>query len=115
MQTHSLWMNFRNRDVLQRVILEETGKEDVVLKHVHGVASVGVHLVHGKKELSDAFRQEETAENMFGETENRLLLQERIFGEEYIVNTISRNGVPALTSVFRYYKKECRIHEKSIW
>ena len=86
--------------------LEETGKEDVVLKHVHGVASVGVHLVHGKKELSDAFRQEETAENMFGETENRLLLQERIFGEEYIVNTISRNGVPALTSVFRYYKKQ---------
>ena len=52
------------------------------------------------------FRQEETAENMFGETENRLLLQERIFGEEYIVNTISRNGIPALTSVFRYYKKQ---------
>lgn len=86
--------------------LEETGREDVVLKHVHGVASVGVHLVHGKKELSDAFRQEETAENMFGEAENRLLLQERIFGEEYIVNTVSRNGVPALTSVFRYYKKQ---------
>ncbi len=85
--------------------LEETGKEDIVLKHVHGVASVGVHLVHGKKELLDAFRQEKEAENMFGEAENRLLLQERIFGDEYIVNTISRNGVPALTSVFRYYKK----------
>ena len=33
------------------------------------------------------------------------MLQERIFGDEYIVNTISRDGVPALTSVFRYYKK----------
>lgn len=88
------------------MFLEKTGNEDVVLKHVHGVASVGVHLVHGKEELLAAFRQEETAENMFGESENRLLLQERIFGEEYIVNTISRNGVPALTSVFRYYKKQ---------
>ena len=88
------------------LFLEKTGAEDVVLKHVHGVASVGVHLVHGKEELLAAFRREEKAENMFGEAENRLLLQERIFGEEYIVNTVSRNGVPALTSVFRYYKKQ---------
>jgi biotin carboxylase len=88
------------------LFLEKTGKQDVVLKHVHGVASVGVHLVCGREELAAALRQEETAENMFGETENRLMLQERIFGEEYIVNTVSRNGVPALTSVFRYYKKQ---------
>ena len=26
--------------------MEKTGSEDLVLKHVHGVASVGVHLVH---------------------------------------------------------------------
>lgn len=86
--------------------MEKTGSEDLVLKHVHGVASVGVHLVHGREELEASFRQEETAENMFGETKNPLLLQERIFGEEYIVNTISRNGIPALTSVFRYFKKQ---------
>jgi hypothetical protein len=86
--------------------MEKTGLEDVVLKHDHGVASVGVHMVHGREEVREAFRQEETAENMFGDEENRLMLQERIFGEEYIVNTISRNGIPALTSVFRYYKKQ---------
>ena len=85
--------------------LEKTGTEDVVLKHDHGVASVGVHLVHGKEDLLIAFKQEENAENMFGEEENHLLLQERVFGDEYIVNTISRNGHPAMTSVFRYYKK----------
>ena len=84
----------------------EAGTEDVVLKHDHGVASVGVHLVRGRQEVLDAFRQEENAESMFGEEETRLMIQERIFGEEYIVNTISRNGVPALTSVFRYYKKQ---------
>ena len=88
------------------LFLDKMGMEDVVLKHDHGVASVGVHLVHGKEELLAAFRQEKTAENMFGEAENRLLLQERIFGEEYVVNTVSRNGVPALTSVFRYHKKQ---------
>ena len=86
--------------------MEKTGLEDVVLKHDHGVASVGVHMVHGREKVLEAFRQEETAENMFGDEENRLMLQERIFGEEYIVNTISRNGIPALTSVFRYYKKQ---------
>lgn len=86
--------------------LKTTGTDDVVLKHVHGCASVGVHLVHGKKELLDAFEQEKSAHNnMFGEAENRLMVQERIFGEEYIVNTISRNGIPALTSIFQYHKK----------
>ena len=88
------------------LFLEETGMEDVALKHDHGVASVGVHLVHGKEELLAAFRQEKTAENMFGEDENPLLLQERIFGDEYVVNTVSRNGVPVLTSMFRYHKKQ---------
>lgn len=91
-------------DCLQ--FMEKTGTEDVVIKHDHGVASVGVHLVHGREEALEAYRQEETAENMFGEEENRIMLQERIFGDEYIVNTISRNGIPALTSVFRYYKKQ---------
>jgi hypothetical protein len=86
--------------------LKKTGTGDVVLKHVHGCASVGVHLVHGEKELLEAFEQERAAHNnMFGEAENRLMVQERIFGEEYIVNTISRNGIPALTSIFRYHKK----------
>ena len=86
--------------------LEETGTEDVVLKHDHGAASVGVHLVHGREELRAAFEQERGAgNNMFGEAHTRFLLQERIFGTEYIVNTISREGIPALTSVFRYYKK----------
>ena len=86
--------------------MEKAGTEDVVIKHDHGVASVGVHLVHGRQEVFDAFRQEEDAENMFGEEENRIMLQERIFGEEYIVNTISRNGIPALMSVLKYYKKQ---------
>ena len=85
--------------------LDSLGKEDVVLKHIHGVASVGVHIIHGKEELLDAFRKETKAENMFGEKNNRLMLQERIFGQEYIVNTISRDGVPAVTSVLRYFKK----------
>ena len=86
--------------------MESIETEDVVLKHDHGVASVGVHLVHGRDEVLEAFRQEENAESMFGEEETRLMLQERIFGDEYIVNTMSRNGIPAVTSVFRYYKKE---------
>jgi len=86
--------------------LEETGMEDVVLKHVHGVASVGVHLCHGRDEVLAAFEKESSAENMFGEAENKLMIQERIFGVEYVVNTVSREGVPALTSVLKYYKKK---------
>ena len=86
--------------------LEETGTEDVVLKHDHGEASVGVHLVHGREALRAAFEQERGAgNNVFGKAHTRFLLQERIFGTEYIVNTISREGIPALTSVFKYFKK----------
>ncbi len=85
--------------------LKVLGKEDVILKHVHGAASIGVHLIHGIEELLDAFHKEARAENVFGESDNRLMLQERIFGDEYIVNTISRDGIPALTSIFRYFKK----------
>ncbi len=85
--------------------LEETGIEDVVLKHDRGAFSVGVHLVHGRDELKAAFEEERSAANITFVTDTRFLLQERIFGTEYIVNTISREGIPALTSVFKYYKK----------
>ena len=68
--------------------------------HEHGAASVGVLLFHGREELRPAFEQERGADNnTFGEADTRFLLQERIF------STIIRDGIPALTSVFKYRKK----------
>ncbi|MBR1524210.1 MAG: ATP-grasp domain-containing protein [Lachnospiraceae bacterium] len=86
--------------------LEKIGSENVVLKHAHGSGSVGVHLIHRSDELKAAYEQECGTENTMFNGEKQLMIQERIFGTEYIVNTISRDGIPAITSMFKYYKKE---------
>ena len=42
--------------------------------------------------------------NRFGFENTELLIQERINGEEYIVNTVSCEGIPRVTTVWKYNK-----------
>ena len=78
--------------------------EDFVIKWSRACATQGLHICHGWEEiekvvedaLSDPFLDE-------GE-EVELLMQERIIGEEYIVNTVSRNGRHRVISMWHYDK-----------
>lgn len=75
-----------------------------VIKPTHGAGSVGVRICNSRDELIRNFNEIISSVNMFGE-EIKLLIQEKIDGTEFIVNTVSYNGVHRLASIWKYEKK----------
>ena len=78
--------------------------EDVVVKPIRGAGSVGVRLCRGREEMLDAFRETQGSLGGLFHKEDELLIQEKITGTEYIVNTVTRNGKTALSSIWEYDK-----------
>lgn len=82
------------------------GTEDVVVKRVRGAGTQGVYLCHGLEEMRKAVR-ESLGSGIKNEREDEdvsILLQERIIGKEYIVNTVSCNGEHYVCSVWESNK-----------
>ena len=84
---------------------EEKFLHGCVVKPSRGGGTVGVHLCDDEEEMVEALRAEFGSTNVFGNKCESLLLQERIVGTEYIVNTISVDGKHRLSSMWRYTKK----------
>ena len=80
------------------------GTEDVVVKRVRGAGTQGVFLCHGLEETKKAVRDSLKLGVKKGEEDVPILIQERIMGEEYIVNTVSCNGEHFVDSVWKYDK-----------
>lgn len=76
-----------------------------VVKPTHGAGSVGVRMCESREELIENYNEVSASVNMFGETDVKILVQEKINGTEYIVNTVSYNGVHRLASIWRYRKE----------
>ncbi|WP_407416217.1 ATP-grasp domain-containing protein [Methanobrevibacter sp.] len=78
---------------------------EVVLKPIYSAGSAGVKLCSNKEEMinsiEDIFNNKH---NYYGENISELLLQERIIGDEYIVNTVSNDGVHRITLIWKYHK-----------
>ena len=83
----------------------EMGTEDIVVKPFKGAGSMNVFLCHGEEEMLTAFRSSHGKDNVVAAASDKVLLQERIIGEEYIVNTLSCNGKHRLASIWRYDRK----------
>lgn len=64
----------------------------VVVKPMSSAASDGVSICHSHEEIARAFDTTLNRANIFGEINHELLLQEYLDGEQYIVNTVSRDG-----------------------
>ena len=81
------------------------GLKEVVLKPTYSAGSSGVKLCSGKdemiKSIDDIFNNKH---NYYGESITELLLQERIIGDEYIVNTVSNDGIHRVTLIWKYRK-----------
>lgn len=85
----------------------------VVLKPIYSAGSSGVKLCSNKDELINSIDEIfNNKQNYYGESINELLLQERIIGDEYIVNTVSNNGIHRVTLIWKYNK--VRTHDGSI-
>lgn len=78
--------------------------KEVVLKPVYSAASVGVRICMNKDEVISSAEELLQGEGVYGNKVNEILVQERINGEEYIVNTVSCNGVHRVTTMWKYTK-----------
>ena len=79
--------------------------KEVVLKPVYGAGSTSVRICLNRDEfLESAEFLLNNLVNEYGEELSDLLIQERINGVEYIVNTVSHEGIPRVTTVWKYNK-----------
>lgn len=83
---------------------EQLGTEDVVVKRVRGAGTQGVYLCHGRDEALSAVKKELAAGVSSNGEKVALLMQERIMGKEYIVNTVSCAGRHRMVSMWEYDK-----------
>ena len=82
---------------------KELGTTHTVIKRARSAATLGVHLCEGFDEMMDAVRTELALAATDGNVGD-ILMQERIIGKEYIVNTVSCAGKHRLVSMWAYDK-----------
>lgn len=83
---------------------DKEGLKEVVLKPVYSAASVGVHICLNKEEMIQTFNQALYDTGVYGNRQDNVLIQERIKGTEYFVNTVSNNGIHRVTAIWKYHK-----------
>lgn len=83
---------------------DSEGLEEVVIKPIYSAGSAAVRICSDKQEMIDAIKELFHKKNYYGGDIDELLVQERIKGEEYIVNTVSCEGLHRVTLIWRYHK-----------
>ncbi|MBP5162260.1 MAG: ATP-grasp domain-containing protein [Spirochaetales bacterium] len=83
---------------------DELGVDDVVVKRVRGAGTQGVYICSCRQEMLDAVEKSLSETVHSGSSDVAILIQERIKGTEYIVNTVSCNGRHRVSSVWVYDK-----------
>ena len=89
---------------------EELG--EVVLKPIYSAGSAGVKMCQNKNDMIDALEEIFNSLNYYGEKITEIVVQERIRGTEYYVNTASCDGVHMVSLIWKYTKVET--NEKDI-
>lgn len=84
---------------------DEEKKIPVVIKPPMSAATDNVHICYTLKEVENAIEKIQTSPNIFGDANQGILAQKFIEGTEYIVNTMSRDGVHMVTDIWVYAKK----------
>jgi hypothetical protein len=88
-------------------ILEWTrchGRWPVIVKPVRSCASDGVHRCASEWDVETAYRNIMNTRNIFGEENTEVLVQEFLFGTEYVVDTVSCGGRHRAAGFWRYGK-----------
>ncbi len=83
---------------------EREGLNEVVIKPVYSAASVGVRICLNKDEMIKAVEEVLKQRGCYGNEFDEVLIQERIDGMEYVVNTVSCDGVHRITTIWKYHK-----------
>ena len=83
---------------------DEESLTEVVIKPVYSAGTNAVRICANKQEMIDSFNELLNRKNLYGGEIEELLIQERIKGDEYIVNTVSCDGFHRVTLIWKYHK-----------
>lgn len=78
---------------------------DAVVKPLQSAGSQGLFLCNSLSDVENAVNELLSMIDIFGRPITEVLVQERIRGTEYIVNTVSCQGIHKMNSVLRYKKQ----------
>ena len=78
--------------------------KEVVIKPTYSAGSASVRICLNREEMIDSINQLFDEANYYGDELEELLIQERINGIEYIVNTVTHKGIHRVTLVWKYNK-----------
>jgi len=76
-----------------------------VVKPVDGAGSDGVFICSSADAVREAFRKLEGTHNVLGLRNNEVLLQEYLRGDEYVIDTVSRDGQHKCVALWKYDKR----------
>ena len=85
---------------------QENSLDCAVIKPLQSAGSQGLFLCDNLEEVKAAAASLLTMKDLFGRPNREILVQERIRGPEYIVNTVSSGGKHRLNSLLRYKKEQ---------
>ena len=77
---------------------------EVVIKPQYSAASTSVRICENRDEMIDSINLLFDKTNAYGYELEKLVIQEKINGTEYIVNTVTHKGVHRVTLVWKYNK-----------
>jgi len=75
--------------------------EKIVLKPLSSSSSDGVFYCKNSEEIAKAFASIYGSKDMYNETNHEVLAQEFLDGDEYIVNTVSRDGMHVISDIWK--------------
>ena len=78
--------------------------KEVVVKPIRSAGSCNVLICLDKQEMIDAVNELMGRQGYYGGNVKELLIQERIKGDEYIVNTVTCEGIHRVTLIWKYHK-----------
>lgn len=85
---------------------EELDVQAVVVKRVVGMGSIGVYLCNNKEDMLRVVRREFALSLEYTGKIEPILIQEKINGTEFIVNTVSCQGRHRMVSLWEYEKMQ---------
>ncbi|MFI8931541.1 ATP-grasp domain-containing protein [Streptomyces sp. NPDC053474] len=81
------------------------GLEEVVVKPLASAGTDGVTFCGSAEEVGQAATAVLGTPNLFGEPNDAVLVQERLHGTEYCINTVSLSGQHHVAEIWRYTKR----------
>ena len=83
---------------------DDESLNEVVVKPLRSAGSCNVRICLNKQEMIDSIEELMGRKGYYGGNVQELLIQERIDGDEYIVNTVSCDGWHRVTLIWKYSK-----------